>query len=227
MTDVARTFLAHPDPRKVKTEEGRVLDVPEGWEMLPPGDAGLTRKLKSLGPSWTVRIRKRRRWQSVGVWAPAENLEEARRLVEGQRSRPEYARRLASDRARRDRRQVAYVEEFAGAVFRFLAFDGRYHELAERLSRAVSAHATPVGSGTVARTERIPVEERAEAAVIAWMRHQTTEYDNMRIARVKGKRREVRRMLADRSRQVLDAYRRGEDVASAACPLRRALETEA
>jgi len=49
---------------------------------------------------------------------------------------------------------------------------------------AVSQHATPVGSGTVARTERIPIQQRAESAVIAWMRHQTTAYDNMKIARV-------------------------------------------
>ena len=52
---------------------------------------------------------------------------------------------------------------------------------------------------TVTRTKRIPVEQRAEAAVIAWMRHQTTGYDGMVIPRVKGKRREIRRMLARRS----------------------------
>jgi hypothetical protein len=41
--------------------------------------------------------------------------------------------------------------------------------LAEKLAAAVPQHATPVGSGTVAGTERIPIHERAEAAVIAWM----------------------------------------------------------
>jgi len=46
--------------------------------------------------------------------------------------------------------------------------------LEKRLAQAVTTHATPVGSGTVARSRRIGVEERAEAAVIAWMRHQTT-----------------------------------------------------
>jgi hypothetical protein len=88
----------------------------------------------------------------------------------------------------------------------------------------VTAHATPVGSGTVARTERIPVEARAEAAVIAWMRHQTTAYDDMAIARVKGLRREVRRELAQRSVQLLHAYRRGDDVNALTCPLQRALK---
>ncbi len=74
----------------------------------------------------------------------------------------------------------------------------------------------------MARTKRIPVEQRAEAAVIAWMRHQTTGYDGMAIPRVKGKRREVRRMLARRSQDLLARYRRGEPVPEG-CPLRKAL----
>jgi hypothetical protein len=75
-----------------------------------------------------------------------------------------------------------------------------------------------VGSGTVARTETIPLPRRAEAAVIAWMRHRTTAYDNMIIPKIKGERRAVRKMLADRSRALLGIYRRGEPV-PAECPL--------
>jgi hypothetical protein len=54
------------------------------------------------------------------------------------------------------------------------------------------------------------------------MRHRTTGYDGMAISRVKGRRREVRRMLAQRSRQLLERYRRGEPV-EAGCPLKKAL----
>jgi len=86
------------------------------------------------------------------------------------------------------------------------------------MAERIASHATPVGSGTVARTERIPIERRAEAAVIAWMRHQTTAYDHMKIARIRGERREVRRMLAARSRELLDQYRRGQTM-SESCPL--------
>jgi len=103
-----------------------------------------------------------------------------------------------------------------------VAFHAVHADLADRLARAVTDHATPVGSGTVARTKRIPVERRAEAAVIAWMRHQTTGYDGMVIPRVKGKRREVRRMLAQRSKQLLERYRRGEP-GGEGCPLKKAL----
>jgi len=73
------------------------------------------------------------------------------------------------------------------------------------------------------RTHRAhPVAQRAEAAVIAWMRHQTTAYDRRSIARVKGERREVRRRLAQRSRELLERYRRGADI-DADCPLAAAL----
>src|SRR5690606_40511804 len=98
-----------------------------------------------------------------------------------------------------------------------------HRELGRALARAIAAHAVPVGSGTVARTQRIPIERRAEAASIAWLRHQTTAYDDMQIPRVKAMRREVRRLLAQRSRELLDAYRRGRVIEPARCPLRRAL----
>ena len=95
--------------------------------------------------------------------------------------------------------------------------------LAYLLAAVVTEHATPVGSGTVARTQRIPIEKRAESAVVAWLRHQTTAYDNMKIARVKGKRREVRRMLAEESRRLLESYRKGQPTDAASCPLQSAL----
>ena len=91
------------------------------------------------------------------------------------------------------------------------------------MAKRVCEHAVPVGSGTVARTERIPIEERASAAVIAWMRHQTTAYDSMHIPLVKGRRREVRRELAAQSKKLLAAYRAGTPVDPSACPLARAL----
>ena len=58
--------------------------------------------------------------------------------------------------------------------------------------------------------------------MIAWMRHKTTGYDGMAIPRVRGKCREGRRMLAHRSHELLDGYRRGEPVPDG-CPLQLAL----
>ncbi len=216
------TLTPGPTPDTVRAADGTVQIAPEGWAMLPPGDAALTRRVKEAGDHWVVQEKKGRKTFSRGVWAPAATIDRIRAELEAERSTAGYAKRREADARRRDRDQAGYVEDFCGAVLSFLAFHPNHAELAARLARAVTDHATPVGSGTVARTKRIPVEQRAEAAVIAWMRHQTTGYDGMLIPRVKGKRREVRRLLAARSKDLLARYRRGEPV-SDGCPLKKAL----
>lgn len=212
------------DPRRLRAPDGRLHDVPEGWELLPPGDAGLTRRVKAAGPSLAVAEKRGRKVFSRGVWAPAANIAAARAALEAERSTDAYARRRAADARRRDAAQATYVAEFEAEVRAFLRFAPAFEDHARRLARAVTAHATPVGSGTVARTRRIEVDARAEAAVIAWLRHQTTAYDHMRIPRVKGMRREVRRQLAETSRALLDLHRTDRPHPAPACPLCRALE---
>lgn len=202
------------------------LKVPEGWVLLPPGDPALTRRVKREGPSWTVQERKGRKVFSRGVWAPAERVQRIQAVLKEERADPRYHRRLEQSRARSASREAEYAESFHAAVEAFLAFDPRYHTISEGLAALVTSHAAEVGSGTVARTQRISLEERAEAAVIAWMRHQTTGYDTMKIPRIKGMRRQVRRELAQHSRRLLERYRRGEDIPES-CPLRIALTQSA
>lgn len=217
------TLAPTPDPRRFRAPDGTLMSPPEGWVCLPPGDAGMTRRVKLAGPSWVVVEKRGRKLFSQGLWAPLANIEAARAALSVERSTDSYARRREADAARRDRAQAIYVQEFAAQLRGFLRFAPRWESLAATLTARVTQHATPVGSGTVARTERIPVQERAEAAVIAWMRHQTTAYDRMVIPRVKGKRREVRGELATISRAILDLHRVDRDHAPAACPLCAAL----
>lgn len=206
-------------PRMVKTADGKILVIPDDWDLLPPGDAGLTRRVKALGPSWLVEVVKGRKKFSQGLWAPAGNIEVAKVELEVERATPQYQKKLEQGRQRREKEQAEYVEDFEQAVARFLKFSPTYEKEQSKFAKAVTKHATPVGSGTVARTERIPLEQRVEAAVIAWMRHQTTAYDNMSIARIKGERREVRRQLAEVSRAVLSLHRKGEKHLVSSCPL--------
>lgn len=215
-------FAPGPQPNTVRAPDGRTLTVPDGWELVPPGDAALTRRLRAAGEAWSVATRKGRKVFSLGVWAPSATVARVRADLAAERATEGFAKKKEADARRREASQAEYVDEFRAAVVAFLAFHAAHAELAGRLAVAVTAHATPVGSGTVARTKRIPVAQRAEAAVIAWMRHQTTGYDGMAIPRVKGERRAVRRMLAERSKRLLERYRRG-DVASADCPLQVAL----
>jgi len=212
-----------PEARSVRTQDGRVLQPPVDWVLVPPGDPGLTRRIKAAGPTWTVQEKKGRKVFSRGVWTAGSVVEQIRADLAAERATPQYAKRLQAGAQRREREQSQYVQSFEESVLAYLAFHDRHAAVATRLAKAVTAHATPVGSGTVARTERIPIEQRAEAAVIAWMRHQTTAYDNMVIPRIKGRRREVRRMLAARSKALLEHFRGGGSVDPALCPLCKAL----
>jgi hypothetical protein len=221
----ARSLTLAPtaDPRVFLAPDGKRLSPPEGWVCLPPGDAALTRRVKLAGPSWAVVEKKGRKTFSRGLWAPRTTIEGLKRALESERSTETYARKRTADVARREKAQALYVVTFEEEVRAFLRFSPRWLDLGNTVARRVAEHATPVGSGTVARTQRIPVARRAEAAVIAWMRHQTTAYDDMKIPRVAGKRREVRRGLAEVSRAVLDLHRRDTAHATAACPLCAAL----
>jgi hypothetical protein len=212
-------------PRHVITAEGRVLPIPADWELLPPGDAALSRRLKEAGPTWTVLEIKGRKRFSHGIWAPAATITTLRAERQHEQADPAYQKKLDASRLRRAREEQTYAADFRAAVLAFLNFHPTYAREADQLATLIAAHATPVGSGTVARTERIPLEQRAEAAAIAWLRHQATGYDTMTIARVKGLRREVRQQLAQRSRDLLHRYRQGQSIDLIHCPLRQALKS--
>lgn len=213
-----------PQPRTVVTPDRLVLAVPANWEHLPPGDATLTRRVKQAGEHWTLVEWIRRKAYKRGIYAPSATIARIRAELVAERATESYAKQRKAAAKRREKEQSEYVEDFTAAVLAFLDFHPDHAELAEKLAIAVAQHATPIGSGTVARTERIPIERRAEAAVIAWMRHNTTDYDSLQIRRQKGLRREVRRELAQDSKLLLKDYRRGDVIED--CPLKRALGME-
>ena len=157
------TFDPGPTPNTVRTSDGKVLTVPEGWTLLPPGDAGLTRRVKAAGDHWVVQEKVGRRMFSRGIWAASATIDRIRAELEAERSTEGYAKKQEAAARRREKVQAEYVEDFLGAVLAFLGFHPAHADLADRLARAVTEHATPVGSGT----EWIAVERKAEAAVMA------------------------------------------------------------
>ena len=205
---------------------GKLIPVPDGWIFVPSGDPLLTRRIKAAGEYWVHVHERKGRTESLGVWAPAETVTRLKTEIALEREDPSYQKRLEAGRRAREKKQTLYCAEFREAVISFLAFHPRYQIYAAAFADAVAAQSAGVGSGTVARTQRIPVEKRAESAVIAWMRHQTTSYDTMKIARVKGRRYEVRRELAKQSRLLLEEFRNGRISDPENNPLIRALQKE-
>lgn len=219
----ALKVMPSPQSGYVLSQTGELMKVPDDWKLLQPGDAALSRRIKKDGPSWTIQEKKGNKIFSQGILAPAHRIDTLKSILAKERQDPSYQKRLDASRARRERDEQLYRKEFEQAVFHFLHFHYDFEDLAIDLSLRITTHAIPVGSGTVARTKTIPLEQRAEAATIAWLRHQTTAYDQMSIPREKGKRREVRQMLAKKSREILDLYRQGQTKQLPECPLYKAL----
>lgn len=219
--------IVQPGPKQktVIDTSGNVLIPPQEWVFLKAGNGPLTRSVKSRCITWQVQVKKGKRTISKGIWAEKGHVEAAKKELERKRATPEYQRQRVAQLKRKERKHAEYVEDFYQATLDFLAFHPTHRQTAERLAKSVTDLATPVGSGTVARTTRIPVHKRVEAAVIAWLRHQTTGYDQMHIIRKKGSRREVRRMLAQKSQAMLTRYRTGETLDNT-CPLQQALAAE-
>jgi len=93
-------------PNTVEKSNGEVLAVPAGWELLPPGDALLTRRVKAAGDHWVVQEKKGRKMFSRGVWAPAATIGKLRIECDAQRNTESYAKRKVADAKRREKVQA-------------------------------------------------------------------------------------------------------------------------
>ncbi len=144
--------------------------------------------MKDAGEAWTVQEKRGRKTFSRGVWAPAETIERVRADLDAERSTEQYARRRQvrrrppRPRAGGLRRRVSQSRPRLPGI----RSPVRRPRRKDRPGRSGTRDAGRQWDG---RAQRIPVKDRAAAAVIAWMRHQTTDYDEMHIHRVKGERR--------------------------------------
>src|SRR3954449_10296196 len=99
------TFIPGPTPNTVRTADGKVLAVPEGWVLLPPGDAALTRRVKAAGDHWVVAEKKGRKIFARGVWAAAAAMDRIRADLEVERSTEGFAKKKAANARRREKAQ--------------------------------------------------------------------------------------------------------------------------
>ena len=152
------------------------LMAPEGWEILPPGDAFVTRTVKRLGPHWVLVRAAKRYTRTLGTLAPPASIREAERLADETKARRERARESA--RQRREAQESAYQRQFAEAVLHYLRFAPRHKRLARQIAEGSARQATVVSSGRVGRTAKLTLEEKAELAARAYIRHRHTDYED-------------------------------------------------
>src|SRR6201985_1020983 len=106
------TFAPGPTPNTVRAADGRVVTVPEGWVLLPPGDAALTRRVKAAGDHWVVQEKRGRKIFSRGVWATAATIERIRAELAAERATEGFAKKKVAAAQRREKVQAEYVEDF-------------------------------------------------------------------------------------------------------------------
>ena len=152
------------------------IDIPQGWEPLPPGDAFVTRQVKLMGPHWVAKKPTKGYTRTLGIWAPKENIAAAQKLAEETMARREAKRGISQ--AQRERQEAKYREQFAEAVYRYLVFAPKHEKFAQDIARDVAEHATRVGSERVGRTSRLSLEEKAMLATRAYIRHNYTKYED-------------------------------------------------
>lgn len=158
------------------------VEIPDGWALLPAGNAYLTRTVAKTGPHWIAwrpGDRPRRRRQRLGVWAPEEHIELAERQAE--RTAADRARARERAAVQRDRTEQAYRDELAEAIVTWLDFADVHAELAAQIAQAAADHAAVVGSGRVGRTSTLSLEEKAALAARAHIRHHHTDYEDQLI----------------------------------------------
>jgi hypothetical protein len=155
------------------------LELPEGWEFLAAGDNFVTRRVKASGMYWTLwqpRSRHRAHRRKIGVLAPTATINAARAKAVATAER--RAAQRAVNASARQRAEERYRVELAAAVRVWLDFAPEHADLAAEIADGVAEHAAVVGSGRVGRTRTLPLQERAQLAARAFIRHRFTDYED-------------------------------------------------
>jgi hypothetical protein len=152
---------------------GTAVDIPADYEEIPPGAAGLTRKVKQRSGTVYLRMRKSRGgWNRVvGILAPC-SVVEAVRAEQAATAEDRAKRRAASANARARREARLRQAAVADLLKIFPGMPGRHAE-------AIAARTFEVGSGRVGRTSAVDWTEKLRLGTVAWVRHRLTGYDEL------------------------------------------------
>lgn len=183
------------------------VEVPTGWALLPSGDAFVTRTVKATGVywlAWQPRSRSRRHRRLIGLLAPEPTITAAEQAAAA--TAAARARRREQGARTRERQEVRYRSQLERAVVAYLAFAPEHEELAHGIAAAAATRAAEVGSGRVGRTRLRPLEERAELAVRAEIRHSHTAYHRWLDDEAGGVDDEMYRQIKREAHRAVDVF---------------------
>ena len=174
--EVLLVYPSREGPRTWWCREYGNIEVPKGWDILPPGDAFVTRHVKLGGPHWVAKKLAKGYTTTLGIWTPKENIAAAQKRAEETMAQRESKRVIS--RAQREKQEAKYRQQFVETAYRYLAFAPKHKKLAQDIAGGAAESATEVGSKRVGRTRKLPLEEKVELAVRAYIRHNYTDYED-------------------------------------------------
>ena len=168
---------------------------------LPAGNAALSRRAKqeSTLSALVMRFNKRRkRYERQGILVEQAALEQAE--VQCLADDDVRARRRERDAERRARQDVDFQAAMAAEIRRL------YPGCPDGRAKAIADHAGTRGSGRVGRSAagRALDEEAVRLAVVASVRHEDTDYDDLLMSGVP--RAEARERIRDAIERVLNSW---------------------
>lgn len=145
-------------------------------EFLPRGDATLTRRARKFSPLVAEVLefnRRRKKYDRIGLLVAPEAIDQAEASMDADAdSRATQRQKAAASRAKADEKLVANMTELILQDFPNCPVEE---------AQQIAAHTAVRGSGRVGRSEagRNLDTKAIELAVIASIRHQHTNYDNL------------------------------------------------
>jgi hypothetical protein len=153
---------------------GRLIDIPDDYIEIKPGDAYVTRHVKLRSAVIYLRMKKSKRRQIselVGILAPRNVIEEV--LADAEQSKSARQAHNAKSAVYRTKKETALNQERVEMLRAMLP------SIPEDDAESIVEHAFEVGSGRVGRTSALDDKEKLHAATIAHIRHRYTDYDEI------------------------------------------------
>jgi len=170
-------------------------------EFLPAGDATLSRRARKYSPLSAVVVRfsrARKRYERQGLLVTPEAIDRAEQECEADADKRAALREKAAVRRQADDR------ELVAAMTQLIA--GQYPGCPADEARQIAEHTAQRGSGRVGRSAagRALDPQALHLAVVAWIRHQHTNYDSLLMRGTE--RFEARAIIRDSVERVLHKW---------------------
>jgi len=156
---------------------GEFYDLPEGWDMMPVGDAALTHQVRK-GPHWVILRKEGKYTETVGTAAPADAIHQAFQELGGEEGALRRQKGKQKGQQRREEQLTTRLREAIRRVFPGIPDEDLGEVVAKSREPGAVGSAQFVYFPTRGESEEA-FDRAAYLAVRAHVRHKYTHYDEI------------------------------------------------